>query len=46
MEPVDNVEIEQNLSREDFKRLPQWLKERAAFLDEQWFRSDPSPQKA
>ena len=36
MKPVGNVEIEQNLSREGFKRLLQWLKERAAILDEQW----------
>ena len=36
MEPVGNVEIEQNLSREGFKRLLQRLKERAAFPDEQW----------
>ena len=36
MEPVDNVEIEQNLSKEGVERLLLWLKERAAFPDEQW----------
>ena len=36
MKPVGNVEIEPNQSREGFERFLQWLKERAAFLDEQW----------